>query len=169
MAKIEIPCVPFPELPEPLEISLPGGVKLSGFLDFSKGMPTQCSVTFSLLQQLAPVMASLTPILNILNVLMKLKEFLGPPPDPLKAGDVVAAIDKLASLFISLTPAGIAPRVAGSGFVALGRGRGAIISAWYNRSPQGWNRRRQAETAGNHDRQAKRHADGDEPVVYASP
>lgn len=113
-----VPCIRLPELPQIPEVQLFGGITISGFLDFSKGMPTDCSVTFSIMQQLAPLLASLAPILNILGVVKALADFATNPL--MKGPDLIAAIDKVASLFISLTPAGIAVTIAGILRVIIG-------------------------------------------------
>jgi hypothetical protein len=111
MAEVNLPCVQFPKLPQVPNITLPGSVELSGFLDFSAGMPTDCSVTFNLMGQLAPVLASLAPILNILGVLKALADFATNPL--MKGPDLIAAIGKLSKLFLALTPAGIAITIKG--------------------------------------------------------
>jgi len=110
-AKVEIPCVELPELPELPNITLIGGIQLNGFLDMSVGMATDCTVTMNLMQQLAPALAGLVPILNILAVIKALADFA---TNPLVNGpDLIIAIDKIASLFVSLTPAGIAVTIKG--------------------------------------------------------
>lgn len=109
--ELDVPCVHFPELPNLLEIELIGGVRLSAFLDFSKGMPNPASVVFSLLQQLAPVLAGLAPILNILAVIKALADFATNPL--VKGPDLIIAINKIASMFVALTPAGIAVTIVG--------------------------------------------------------
>jgi hypothetical protein len=111
MAEVNIPCVQFPALPEIPSIELLGGVKISGFLDFSQGMANQCSVNMSLMQQLAPLLASLAPVLQILGVIKALADFAS---NPLVNGpDLIIEINKVAKLFISLTPAGMAVTIAG--------------------------------------------------------
>jgi hypothetical protein len=111
MAEVSVPCVKFPALPEIPKITLIGGVELNGFLDFSAGMPTDCSATFSLMQQLTPSLACLVPILNILGVIKALADFAS---NPLVNGpDLIAAIDKIAGMFLALTPAGIAVTIKG--------------------------------------------------------
>ncbi len=111
MAAVNIPCVKFPELPEIPEIELMAGVKISGFLDFSQGMANHCSVNLSLMQQLSPLLASLAPILQILGVIKALADFAS---NPLVNGpDLIIEINKVAKLFISLTPAGMAVTIAG--------------------------------------------------------
>ncbi|HEY8947049.1 MAG TPA: hypothetical protein VIM73_22550, partial [Polyangiaceae bacterium] len=110
-ADIDVPCFRLPELPAVLEIELIGGVRLSAFLDFSKGMPNTASVVFSLLQQLSPVLAGLAPILNILAVIKALADFATNPL--VKGPDLIVAINKIAGMFVALTPAGIAVTIAG--------------------------------------------------------
>lgn len=106
MASVEVPCVKLPELPDIPVISLLGGAKLSALLDFSKGMPDNCSVHFNLLAQLQPVLAALVPLLNILCVIQALAKFAS---NPLVNGpDLLASIEKVAGMFITLTPPGIA-------------------------------------------------------------
>lgn len=111
MAEVSIPCVKFPELPEIPKITLIGGVELNGFLDFSAGMPSDCSATFSLMGQLAPSLAGLVPILNILGVIKALADFATNPL--MKGPDLIAAIEKVAGMFVALTPAGIAVTIKG--------------------------------------------------------
>jgi hypothetical protein len=110
MAEDLVPCIPL-ELPEIPDITLIGGAKLSGFLDFSQGMPTQCTVNASLMLQLAPVLASLTPLLKILAVIKGLKA--AAESAFLDSGDLLSAIADLVPLFVALTPAGMAVTIAG--------------------------------------------------------
>jgi len=111
MAEVSIPCVKFPALPEIPSIELLGGIKINGFLDFSQGMANHCSVNMSLMQQLSPLLASLAPILQILGVIKALADFAS---NPLVNGpDLIIEITKVAKLFISLTPAGMAVTIAG--------------------------------------------------------
>ena len=44
--------------PTQLKVQLPGGATLSAFSDISKGIPTDCAMTFSLLVQIAPFLAA---------------------------------------------------------------------------------------------------------------
>jgi hypothetical protein len=111
MAEVNVPCVEFPKLPPIPNVKLIGGVELNGFLDFSTGMPSDCSVTFNLLAQLAPALAGLAPILNILSVIKALADFASNPL--VKGPDLIAAINKIAGMFIALTPAGIAVTIKG--------------------------------------------------------
>jgi hypothetical protein len=109
--EIEIPCVKLPEVPPLFDVQLIGGAKLTGFLDFSAGIPTDCSVMMNLMAQLSPALAGLAPILNILGVLKALADFASNPL--VKGPDLIEAIGKLAGLFVALTPAGIAITIKG--------------------------------------------------------
>ncbi|ESA38302.1 hypothetical protein N836_33270 [Leptolyngbya sp. Heron Island J] len=108
---VEVPCVELPELPEIPQIQLFGGVSLNGFLDFSAGVPNQCSANFSLIQQLAPTLASMTIVLKILAVLKALQA--AAESAFLDSGDLLVSLVDLAPIFVSLTPAGMAVTIAG--------------------------------------------------------
>jgi hypothetical protein len=105
-------CMPFPEVPEIPEVTLPGGAKMQGFLDFSQGMPSECTVTFSLLVQLMPLLGSMTCLFKVLAVMKALEGFVtsGNPTKVLEAGPAMA---DLAGCFLSLQPPGIALTVVG--------------------------------------------------------
>jgi hypothetical protein len=107
---IEGPCVRLPELPELPTITL-FGATLTGHLDFSMGMPSDCSANMSLMAQVAPLLASLAPLLKILKVLQALKS--AAESAFLDAGDLLSALADLAGLFAAMTPAGIAITVKG--------------------------------------------------------
>jgi hypothetical protein len=90
---VTIPCVELPKIPDIPGISLLGGAEIKGFMDFSLGAPTDCKLTFNLLLQLAPLLASLACILKIFNVIVKLEDFVNavkPPFD--KLVDVVPGL-----------------------------------------------------------------------------
>src|SRR5262245_3021847 len=100
MAEVNIPCVDLPSIEIP-NLTLIGGAELKGFLDFSAGTPTDCKLTFNLLLQLAPLLASMACLLKVLDVIGKLKSFVEAVPsvDPSKIGKTVTGlietIDKL--------------------------------------------------------------------------
>jgi len=109
-ATIEIPCVPFPEVPADLKITLPFG-ELKAFRDFAAGMPTDCNLTFNLLVQISPLLASMACLLKILKVIGAVEGLLKVVTNPLelpkKAAEVLAAIADMATcippaIFISL-------------------------------------------------------------------
>ncbi len=108
---IDIPCVKLPELPEIPSIKLVGGAELRAFLDMSKGMPNNCSVTMSLMAQISPLLASLSPLIQIVGVIEAIGNFAKNPL--VNAPDLVAKISELAQLFASFTPAQIAVTIAG--------------------------------------------------------
>ena len=66
---------------EPLKIELPMGGSLKAFTDISKGIPTDCSMVFNLMVQLAPMLASIECLVRVLKLLAPLIEVIkGAPP-----------------------------------------------------------------------------------------
>jgi len=97
---VTVPCVKLPQIDIP-SISLLGGVEIKGFADFSLGTPTDCKLTFNLLLQLAPLLASMACIFKIFNVIVKLEDFLNAatsPPFNDLPGTVPAVIDAITEL-----------------------------------------------------------------------
>ncbi len=94
-------CVALPKIPEIPSIKLLGGAELKGFLDFSQGTPTDCKITFNLLLQLSPLLASMACLLKMLNAIGKLKDFVDAVPS-LKPPKIVdaskALLDAIAEL-----------------------------------------------------------------------
>jgi hypothetical protein len=84
--------------PSPMQITLPTGSVIKAISDISKGVPTDCSASFSLLLQLTPILANLECLLRILKLLGALiKVIKGLPFPPIKAiKDFVAAAGELA-------------------------------------------------------------------------
>jgi hypothetical protein len=99
-ATIEIPCVKFPEVPADLKITLPFG-ELKAFRDFAAGMPTDCNLTFNLLVQISPLLASMACLLKILKVVGAVEGLLKVVTNPLelpkKAAEVLEAIADMAT------------------------------------------------------------------------
>ncbi len=93
------PCLDlsFPK-PAPMQITLPTGSVIKAVSDISKGIPTDCSASFSLLLQLSPILANMECLLRILKLLGALiKVIKGLPFPPIKAiKDFVAAAGELA-------------------------------------------------------------------------
>jgi hypothetical protein len=58
--------------PSPLKVRLPGGGTLSAFSDLSKGLPTDCALTFSLLGQIGPFLASIECLVKLLGLVKPL-------------------------------------------------------------------------------------------------
>jgi hypothetical protein len=76
-------CVELPKIPKIPSIKLLGGAEIKGVMDLSLGPPSDCRLTFSLLVQLAPLLASMACLFKILNVILKLKDFAEGATDPL--------------------------------------------------------------------------------------
>jgi hypothetical protein len=76
--------------PSPLKITLPFGGTMQAMADISKGLPNDCSMTFSLMVQIAPFLASITCLLNLLNLIKPLIDIINgltsfPPSPPVQA------------------------------------------------------------------------------------
>src|ERR1700733_14336463 len=69
--------LPKPSIPT---LTLPIGGQLSGMADFTRGIPTECSMNFSLVLQLAPMMASMECLLKILQFFSDLINAPSNPP-----------------------------------------------------------------------------------------
>ncbi|SAK99983.1 hypothetical protein AWB81_05826 [Caballeronia arationis] len=90
-------CIPLPK-PGSVEITLPfGGATIKAFNDISKGIPDDCSLSFSLALQIAPLLANMKCLIEALKV-------IGPLIDTIKA---LATLDpfKIASAMEKLLPA----------------------------------------------------------------
>ena len=82
------------ELPKPgkVEINLPTGGKIKGIADITKGIPDDCSLTFSVALQLGPFLASiecLAKLMKLIQPLIDVVKGLGPPPDAIKLGSAI--------------------------------------------------------------------------------
>ena len=101
-------CIPFPK-PEPVEINLPTGGKLKGIADITDKIPSDCSLSFSLLLQLGPFLANLECFIKILALVKPLKDFVEAVPSlsPQKIAnavpDFVKAADDVIKCFLSFT------------------------------------------------------------------
>jgi len=85
------PCVALTP-PTPLKVTLPGGGTLKAFSDLSKGFPTDCSLTFSLLLQLAPFLASIECLVKVLKLVKTVVDILKGFTMPT---DLISAIPKI--------------------------------------------------------------------------
>jgi hypothetical protein len=101
--------------PKPMKIQLPTGGSITAFADISKGIPTDCSMTFSLLLQLAPFLAATECLLKVLKLLKPLIDIVQgltkvPPAPPVAAvEEFVKAAVELAPCLLVPTPAAIIP------------------------------------------------------------
>ena len=101
-------------LPEPkkLTVMLPSGLTLSSLSNAGQNIPNDCSLTFSLMLQIAPLMGSMECVLKILKLLKPLSDAVtSPPPTPGLIKDIAEAVADLAPCFLMLTPAGMIPFV----------------------------------------------------------
>ena len=101
--------------PSPMSVKLPFGGAITAMADISKGIPTDCSMTFSLMLQIAPILAVSECLLKILKLLKPLIEVVKSvaPPDPVKLPAAIedfvkAAVDLLPCLLVP-TPLAIIP------------------------------------------------------------
>jgi hypothetical protein len=127
MAKFDIPvpeklkevlapprCLDF-KLPPPqkLTVQLPSGASLTALNDLGKGIPNDCSLIFSLMLQIGPLLGSMECLLKMLKVIKTLSDIVNNLPlPPFKAiKDFGEAVAELAPCFLMLTPAGMIPFV----------------------------------------------------------
>jgi hypothetical protein len=96
--------LPKPSMPQ---LKLPTGMTLKGLADVTRGIPTDCSMNFSIMLQLAPMMASMECLLKVLK-------FLGAIIKSAKKGDVfsllpdiVQGAEDLMPCVLMATPAGL--------------------------------------------------------------
>jgi hypothetical protein len=99
--------------PSPLKVHLPTGGTLTAFSDLSQGIPSDCSLTFSLLLQIAPFLASTECLLKVLGLIGPLIEVIKAVPDPIKLGNCVPkfikAAEKVMPCVAVVTGLGIIP------------------------------------------------------------
>ena len=99
--------------PRPLEVSLPGGGTLKSFSDLSKGVPTDCAMTFSLLMQIGPFLASiecLVKVLKLVNTAVEVLKGVSGITSLLSAiPKIVKAAEPVVECAVSFTPAGLIP------------------------------------------------------------
>ncbi len=101
-------------LPEPkkITVTLPTGASLTSLNNAGQNIPNDCSLTFSLMLQIAPLMGSMECVLKILKLLKPLSDAVtSPPPTPALIKKIAEAVADLAPCFLMLTPAGMIPFV----------------------------------------------------------
>ena len=100
--------IPFPK---PASITLPTGGTLSAFSDISKGIPTDCAMTFSLMIQIAPILASMACLLKVLKLLKPLIDVIKglPLPSPAVIEEFIKAATDLVPCLLVPTPLAIIP------------------------------------------------------------
>jgi hypothetical protein len=99
--------------PKPLKIQLPGGGTLSAFSDLSKGIPTDCALTFSLLMQIGPFLASIECLVKVLKLVQTVVDILKSATNPISLVNaipkIVKAAEPVVECALSFTPAGLIP------------------------------------------------------------
>ncbi len=100
--------IPFPS---PIKVTLPTGGTISSFSDISKGIPSDCANTFSLMIQIAPLLASMECLLKVLKLLKPLIEVIKglPFPSPKLIEEFIEAAGALVPCLLVPTPASIIP------------------------------------------------------------
>lgn len=87
-------------LPKPgkAEVCLPLGGRLQGMVDATKAIPDDCSLTFSLLLQIGPIMASIECLIKVLKMVKPLIDVIKAVPslDAIKLAQVVPDFIKAA-------------------------------------------------------------------------
>ncbi|MDJ0653693.1 MAG: hypothetical protein QNJ40_06055 [Xanthomonadales bacterium] len=98
--------------PKQLSVTLPSGGSLKSLQDMGKSIPTDCSLTFSLMLQISPLLASMDCLLKILKLLKPMSDAITSfPPTPKVIKEVADAVADLVPCFAMLTPAGMIPFV----------------------------------------------------------
>jgi hypothetical protein len=93
-------CIRLPK-PGKAQITLPfGGATIQAFTDISKGIPDDCSLSFSLALQIGPILANMKCLLEALNVIKPLITVI----TSLAKGDVISAGKSLPDLLSAVGP-----------------------------------------------------------------
>jgi hypothetical protein len=99
--------------PKPLKVHLPGGGTLSAFSDLSKGIPTDCAMTFSLLLQIGPFLGATECVVKVLKLVQTVVDVISSvklPTDLISAiPKIVKAAEPVIECAVSFTPAGLIP------------------------------------------------------------
>jgi hypothetical protein len=109
--KLEMPrCVdlkiPKPRLPE---IRLPTGGSIKGIADLTKGIPSDCSLNFNLVLQLAPIMASIECLVKVLALIAPLIDIIKGLKDIPDLRAILAALPKFIEAAEAVAPCLLVP------------------------------------------------------------
>lgn len=98
--------------PKKMTVTLPGGGRIMALHDLGKSIPTDCSLTFSLMLQIMPFMANMECIVRILKLVKLMSDAITSlPPSPKLILDIGEAVKDLSECFLAITPAGMIPFV----------------------------------------------------------
>jgi hypothetical protein len=86
-------------MPKPLKVTLPSGAEMKALVDMSKGIPNDCSMSFNLMLQMAPVLAAMECPMKILKLLKPMVDIVKNLPTP-----PVSAVQEFADAAIDLAP-----------------------------------------------------------------
>ena len=85
-------CIPIPK-PSKVKVQLPVGGKIQGIVDITKAIPDDCSLSFSLVLQLQPILVNLDCLFKIVKVIEPMMDVVtglaAAPPDLPKVGKAV--------------------------------------------------------------------------------
>jgi hypothetical protein len=89
-------CIEIPELPDPISITLPGGVTME---------------SINLMEQIQPALTPLVPLFNIIdtvvaifNCIKAIPDMLGPPPDPTVLAACIPELAEKVNALLKLIP-----------------------------------------------------------------
>jgi hypothetical protein len=92
-------CIPLPK-PGKAKLTLPTGGSLAAIADVTKGIPDDCSMSFSLVLQLGPILANLDCLMKVVKVIDPLVKVV----DKLSHGNVPGALQAMEPLMKAITP-----------------------------------------------------------------
>jgi len=88
-------CIPVPK-PSKVEIAMPMGGKIKGIVDVTKAIPSDCSLSFSLVLQLQPILVNLDCLFKIIKVIEPMMDVVtGLAHVPPQVDKVAKAVPKL--------------------------------------------------------------------------
>jgi len=90
-------CIPVPK-PGKVELSMPMGGRIQGIVDATKAIPNDCSLSFSLILQLQPILVNLDCLFKIVKVVEPMMNVVtglaAVPPDAPKIAEAVPKLIK---------------------------------------------------------------------------
>jgi hypothetical protein len=106
-------CIPVPK-PGKVKVDMPMGGTIQGLVDVTKAIPSDCSLSFSLVLQLQPILVNLDCLMKIVGVIQPLVDVVTgltkAPPDVKKIGEamlkLVPAVEKLVECIAKFLGAG---------------------------------------------------------------
>ena len=85
-------CIPVPK-PSKVEVNMPMGGSIKGIVDVTKAIPSDCSLSFSLVLQLQPILVNLDCLFKVVKVIQPMIDVVTGlakvPPDVKKVGEAI--------------------------------------------------------------------------------